>query len=75
MKNKVDEIIIKVVSNKLNHSKIEIYDDAHLKNDLGLDSLELAELTVYIEDEFGIDIFEDGVVKTVKEIYNKLNIK
>lgn len=47
----------------------------HLRNDLGLDSLMLAELTVRIEDEFGIDIFEDGIVQTIGEIEQKLEGK
>lgn len=43
-----------------------------LRNDLGLTSFDLAELTVLIEDEFDIDIFEDGLVSTIGEIYAKL---
>ncbi|MEK4711616.1 acyl carrier protein [Sporosarcina sp. FSL K6-5500] len=44
----------------------------HLKDDLGLDSLMLAELTVRIEDEFDIDIFEDSIVQTIGEIQSKI---
>ena len=44
----------------------------NLRNDLSLTSFDLAELTVRIEDEFDIDIFEDGIVNTVGEIYAKL---
>ena len=44
-----------------------------LRDDLGLTSFDLAELTVRIEDEFDIDIFEDGLVNTVGEIYAKLS--
>lgn len=44
----------------------------HLRDDLGLDSLMLAELTVRIEDEFDIDIFEDGIVHTIGEIQSKI---
>lgn len=47
--------------------------DTHLKDDLGLDSLELAELTVRIEDQFGVDIFADGLVATIGEVLQKLN--
>ena len=43
-----------------------------LTQDIGFDSLDLAELTVRIEDEFGVDIFEDGFVRTVSEILDKL---
>lgn len=44
----------------------------NLRTDLNLTSFDLAELTVRIEDEFDIDIFEDGLVNTVGEIYAKL---
>ena len=44
-----------------------------LREDLNLTSFDLAELTVKIEDEFDIDIFEDGLVNTIGEIYAKLS--
>ena len=44
----------------------------NLRTDLGLTSFDLAELTVKIEDEFDIDIFEDGLVNTVGEVFSKL---
>ena len=44
-----------------------------LRDDLGFDSLDLAELTVRIEDEFNVDIFEDGLVETIEEVFVKLN--
>ena len=43
-----------------------------LRDDLGFDSLDLAEITVRIEDEFGIDIFEYGFVRAVSEILEKI---
>jgi len=46
--------------------------DTRLREDLGFTSFDLAELTVKIEDEFDIDIFEDGLVNTVGEIFTKL---
>lgn len=45
---------------------------SNLRTDLGLTSFDLAELTVHIEDEFEIDIFEDGLVNTVGEVLAKL---
>lgn len=50
-----------------------INDSMNLKNDLGFDSFMLAELTVEIEEETGIDIFADGVVNTIGDITKKLN--
>lgn len=46
-----------------------------LGEDLQLDSLMLAELTVRIEDEFDVDIFEDGIVQTIGEIIVKIEGK
>lgn len=43
-----------------------------LRKDLGFSSFDLAELTVRVEDEFGIDIFKDGIVNTIAEVYEKL---
>jgi len=45
----------------------------HLKNDIGFDSMTLAHLTVMIENECGVDIFADGLVNTVQEVYDKVN--
>lgn len=47
----------------------------HLRDDLELDSLMLAELTVRVEDEFDIDIFENGIVQTIGEIQKKIEGK
>ena len=44
-----------------------------LREDLALSSFDLAELTVRIEDEYDIDIFEDGLVNTIGEILDKLS--
>ncbi|WP_391120365.1 acyl carrier protein [Psychrobacillus sp. L3] len=46
-----------------------------LRDDLELDSLMLAELTVRIEDEFDIDIFEDGIIQSIGDILIKINGK
>lgn len=43
-----------------------------LRDDLGFDSMDLAELTVRVEDEFGIDIFENGIVRRVKEVLTQV---
>jgi acyl carrier protein len=45
-----------------------------LREDLGFESLDLAELTVRIEERFGVDVFEDGLVNTVGEIAGKLGV-
>ena len=69
MKEKVLEIInnIRAAKDMAPVAELHIED-----NDLGLTSFDLAELTVNIEDEFDIDIFESGFVNTIGEIYTKL---
>ena len=42
---------------------------------MDFDSFDLALLTAKIEDEFDVDVFEDGVVITVGEIMDKLGIQ
>lgn len=43
--------------------------------DVGLDSLDLAELTVKIEYKFGLDVFENGLINTFGELYEKLGLR
>ena len=52
---------------------IDITDDMNLMSGLGLDSFMLAQITVHIENEFGVDIFESGIVNNVSEIQKKLS--
>ena len=72
MKEKVVEILKGIVLAKGKEIDSEIKSETKLREDLGLTSFDLAELTVKVEDEFDIDIFEDGLVSTVGEIFAKL---
>ena len=73
MEQKVLKIVnnIRMAKDMLPLSELHVED--RLREDLGFTSFDLAELTVNIEDEFGIDVFEDGLVDTVGEIYTKLD--
>lgn len=53
----------------------DISYDTTLRDGLGLDSIDLAELTIRIEEETDIDIFSDGIVTTVGEILDILETK
>lgn len=72
MENKLLKIINFIKENKSETLVDKLNFDADLQNDYGFDSLDLAELTVRIEKEFGTDIFADGFVKTVKDVIEKL---
>lgn len=68
--------IINEMREEVGNSKIEkLQSSMDLRDDLEMDSLMLAELTVRVEDEFDIDIFGDGLVQTIGEIMKKLEEK
>ena len=72
MEQKVLEIINDIRASKELAPVDNLNENDNLRTDLGLTSFDLAELTVKIEDEFDIDIFEDGLVNTVGEVFSKL---
>jgi acyl carrier protein len=67
-------IINDILQEKDDASTVDSLDDSmSLTNDLGLDSLDLAEMTVRLEDEYGIDVFEEDVVDEIGEVLEKLD--
>ena len=72
MKEKVLSIVNEIRAAKELPVLPELHAEDNLRDDLDLTSFDLAELTVRIEDEFEIDIFEDGLVYTIGEVYTKL---
>ena len=74
MKDIIVEIIneIKVGKGQVRILLQDVSEDTDLRNDLGLDSLELAVLTVRLEDITNVDIFENGVITTIGEILFQL---
>lgn len=53
---------------------LEISEGSNLKNDLGLNSLEMIDLANSIEDEFGVSIPDNAITdfKTVRDVMNFL---
>lgn len=72
MEEKVLEIINKIRASKEQSPLQTLHATDDLRNDIGFTSFDLAELTVCIEDEYDVDIFEDSLVATVGEIMEKL---
>lgn len=65
--------IVNIVRENKGLCRLEhIKADDDLRRDLEFDSLDLAELTVRIEKETGIDIFAEGFVSTIAEILAKI---
>jgi len=61
-----------ILGNNSSGEIAKLRTDMNLRDEVGLDSFDMAELTVRLEMEYGIDIFEGGVVYTVGEILRKL---
>jgi acyl carrier protein len=72
MENKVLRILNIVLENRGKKNVENFKPDLDLRRDLELDSLDLAELTVRLESEFEVDIFENGNVNKLKEVVEKL---
>ena len=75
METKILEIINTILKNRARQPIAEWKDDLHLRDHIGFDSLDLAELTVRLEAEYDIDVFENGLVGTVGEIRQVLDHK
>jgi acyl carrier protein len=62
------DIINQVNLNKRRPSLTTVHGAMRLREDIGFDSLDLAELTVRIEEATGVDVFAAGLVKTIGEL-------
>lgn len=71
MKSILDAINL-VRTNKGEKELPLLNENMTLRGDIGFDSLDLAELTVRIEKETGIDIFAEGLVNTIGEVLIRL---
>ncbi|MGN1339580.1 MAG: acyl carrier protein [Oscillospiraceae bacterium] len=59
-----------LISEQLDVKADDITEDSSIQDDLGADSLDIVDLVMAIEDEFGVEIPEDQVenIKTVGDI-------
>ena len=73
----VKERVINLLSEKLGYDKLEIKENQDFVTDLGTDSLDMAEIVMGIEDEFGLVISDDEImqVKTVGDLIKKIEDK
>ena len=59
------EKLAAVIREQLNLEDVEITEKSNFKDDLGADSLDLFELTMALEDEYGIEIPSEDLEKIV----------
>ncbi|MEA2014550.1 MAG: acyl carrier protein [Thermodesulfobacteriota bacterium] len=66
----VEDKVKKVIIDQLNITEEECVPEAAFIDDLGADSLDVVELIMAMEDNFGMDISDDDLMKirTVRDI-------
>ena len=73
MMQRLLEIINFMLANQGKELIPYLKEEMDLRKDIGFDSLDLAEFTVRIQRECGVDIFADGLATTIKEVLLKIN--
>ncbi|MEM2031093.1 MAG: acyl carrier protein, partial [Archaeoglobaceae archaeon] len=70
-KEELMERIKEIIADKLGVDIDEVTDDADLIDDLDADSLDLVDLAMAIEDEFGVTIADEELekIRTVRDIF------
>ena len=68
------ERLIRAIAEVLDIDKESITEDSRFVDDLGADSLDILEIIMGIEDEFGIQVPTDETesIVTVKDAYEKI---
>lgn len=68
------EKLAAVIREQLNLEDVEITEKSNFKDDLGADSLDLFELVMSLEEEFGVEIPSEDLEKiaTVGDVINYL---
>ncbi len=71
------ERVKKVVVDRLKRSEDEVTEQASFEDDLGADSLDIVDLVIGFEDEFGISIPDEDAekIKTVGEAVSYITEK
>lgn len=59
--------VAEIVAHEFELEADDVVDDAHLYDDLGLDSLDAIDLVVALEKNFGFKV-EEGAAKTIRTV-------
>ena len=68
----IEEKVIDIIVDKLGVDRAEVTPEAVFVDDLGADSLDLVELIMAMEEEFGMEIADEDAEKlrTVQDVIN-----
>ena len=64
------EKVTEIIANQLSVEKEKIKETTNIAEDLGADSLDLVEILMSLEDEFGVSIPDEAIpeIKTIKDV-------
>lgn len=62
----IEEKMLDIIANQLSVSKDKVVPSAAFVEDLGADSLDLVELVMALEEEFGVEIADEEAEKLLK---------
>lgn len=62
------ERVYEIIGEQLHLTGVELTEDLSLKEDLGTDSIDLVELVMAFEDEYGIEVSYEELEKKVKTV-------
>jgi acyl carrier protein len=73
----IDEKVIDIIVDKLGVDRSEVTPEAVFVDDLGADSLDLVELIMAMEEEFGMEIADEDAEKlrTVKDVISFISTR
>ena len=66
MSEEIKNKVISMIAQQLGKSESEVELESHFIDDLGADSLDLVELIMSMEDEFGVEIADEDAEKILK---------
>jgi acyl carrier protein len=75
MAENAEERLRKIIAEQLGVSEEEVVPEASFIDDLNADSLEMVDLIISLEEEFGIQVSDEDAekIKTVKDAIDYLN--
>ena len=66
MSEEIKQKVVSLIAEQLGKSESEVTLDSQFIEDLGADSLDLVELIMSMEDEFGVEIADEDAEKILK---------
>ncbi|WP_019779942.1 phosphopantetheine-binding protein, partial [Streptococcus sobrinus] len=60
-RSEIFDKISQMIKEQMHHEDMEVTEETSLKDELGVDSIDLMEFVVNLEDEFSIEIPDDDI--------------